>query len=63
MRVVSEKPLIFIDTPSIDEIAVEFRRAHKVLQDTIKITRSNFADLKDLIAEHVNENETPLVLI
>jgi len=52
MRVVSEKPLIFIDTPSIDEIAVEFRRAHKMLQDTIKITHSNFADLKELIDEN-----------
>lgn len=46
-----DKPLIFIDTPDVDEFSVEFRRVHKMLQDTMEITHCEFSSLQDLIED------------
>lgn len=49
MRVANTKPLIFLDTPSIDELSVEFRRIHSMLQDAMKIAHTDFTELQQLI--------------
>ena len=51
MLIVEQKPLIFLDTPKIDELSVEFRRINKMLADTMLITHSDFLTLQDLIDE------------
>lgn len=51
MQILANKPLIFLDKPLIDELSVEFRRVHKMLEDTIEITHSEFVMLQDLIEE------------
>ena len=51
MLIVEQKPLIFLDTPRIDELSVEFRRINKMLTDTMQITHSDFSTLQDLIDE------------
>ena len=51
MKVIFDKPLIFIDTPDVDEFSVEFRRVHKMLQDTMEITHCEFSSLQDLIED------------
>lgn len=51
MKVLFNRPLIFIDTPEVDEVSVEFRRVHKMLQGTMEITHSEFSSLQDLIED------------
>ncbi len=51
MLVIENKPLIFLDVPTIDELSVEFRRVNKMLEDTMLITQSEFSTLQDLIDE------------
>ena len=52
MLVANRKPLIFLGSASIDELSIEYRRIHKMLQDALKITHADFTDLQHLIEDN-----------
>jgi type I restriction enzyme S subunit len=51
MIVANKKPLIFLGSASIDELSIEYRRIHKMLEDALEITHTDFIELKKLIDE------------
>jgi type I restriction enzyme S subunit len=52
MLIANRKPLIFLGSASIDELSIEYRRIHKMLQDALKITHADFTDLQHLIEDN-----------
>ncbi len=52
MLLANRKPLVFLGSASIDELSIEYRRIHQMLQDALKITHADFTDLQHLIEDN-----------